>query len=267
MPTRVYSLEYDVSPAPVVAQGISYSDAQLEQILSGPVRTLLGDLAGQVEITELLTGLVTTEFEQAELAHALVGNYDFEDWQVGEALAEAFVTSNGSCEYPWPTSRDLKNPNASPAGCDLTGLQRVDDPELPYRFSFGEVKTSYDQNSPPSVMTSLSRQLFGLRDDKSVKNALVLYLARHAIGQPWLSNFQSAVKRYFRSGGEDIAIFGVLVRDTTPRTADINGRATALADNCPRQTDIKMYAIHIPNGEILNLPARIRAVMNVAGAA
>lgn len=256
------TLEYDVSSSPVTAHGLCYTNQQLDQILSGPVKTILQDAAGQEELTGLLASLVTTDFEQSELAEVLAEEHEFEDWLVGEAIAEAFVADRGRCEYPWPTSRDLKNSNASPAGCDLTGLQRLDDQELPYRFSFGEVKTSYDQNSPPSVMTSLGRQLFGLRDDKSVKNDLVKYLGRHAVGKSWLSKYQSAATRYFSSGGTDIAVYGVLVRDTAPSEADIRGRARALAVDCPEATDIELHAVHIPAGEITNLPARAQSAMN-----
>ncbi len=261
------TLEYDVSSPPVTALGVSYNDQQLDQILSGPVKTILLDTAGQEELTGLLASLVTTDFEQGELAGVLAEEQEYEDWLVGEAIAEAFVADRGGCEYPWPTSRDLKNSNASPAGCDLTGLQLLDDQELPYRFSFGEVKTSYAQNSPPSVMTSLGNQLFGLRDDKSVKKDLVLYLGRHAVGKPWLSKYQSAATRYFRSGGTDIAVYGVLVRDTVPNEADIRGKAQDLSVNCPEVTDIELHAVHIPAGEITNLPARAQSAMNDEGAA
>ncbi|WP_422136208.1 hypothetical protein [Endozoicomonas sp. ALD040] len=261
------TLEYDVTSPPVTAHGVSYSNQQLDQILAGPVKAILQDAAGQEELTGLLAGVVTTDFEQSELAEVLAEEHEFKDWLVGEAIAEAFVADRGKCEYPWPTSRDLKNSNASPAGCDLTGLQRLDDQELPYRFSFGEVKTSYDPNSPPSVMTSLGKQLFGLRDDKAVKNDLVKYLGRHAIGKPWLSKYQSAARRYFRSSGTDIAVYGVLVRDTAPSEADIRGRARALAENCPEATDIELHAVHIPTGEIKNLPTRALSAMNDEGGA
>ncbi|MBS0923571.1 hypothetical protein JK188_03650 [Providencia sp. JGM181] len=261
------TLEYDVSLPSVTAHGLSYTNQQLDQILSGPVKMILQDATGQAELTDLLAGLVTTEFELGELTEVLAEECEFEDWLIGEAIAEAFVAERGRCEYPWPTSRDLKNSNASPAGCDLTGLQLLDDQELPYRFSFGEVKTSYDQNSPPSVMTSLGNQLFGLRDNKSVKNELVKYLGRHALGKPWLSKYKSAATRYFRSGGTDIAVYGVLVRDTPPRDADIRGKARALAVNCPEATDIEFHAVHIPAGEIINLPVRAQSAMNGEGEA
>ncbi|MFM2481975.1 hypothetical protein [Celerinatantimonas sp. YJH-8] len=262
MAMPAYTLEYDVSTPPVVAYGISYTAHQLDLILSGPVKTILRDTTGQEELQGLLAGLITTDFEHAELAQVLAEDYEFEDWLVGEAIAEAFVSERGGCEYPWPTSRDLKNSNASPAGCDLTGLQRVNDQELPYRFSFGEVKTSYSQSSPPSVMTSLGNQLFGLRDDKRVKIDLVKYLGRHAIGKPWQCKFQSAAKRYFQSSGTDIAVYGVLIRDTTPQETDLRGKASALANNCPVATNIELHAIHIPTGNILNLPTLAQSAMN-----
>lgn len=262
MAMPAFTLEYDVSTPPVTAYGISYSAQQLEQILSGPVKAILQDTTGQDELTDLLAGLVTTDFEYSELAEVLAEDHEFEDWLVGEAIAEAFVADHGRCEYPWPTSRDLKNSNASPAGCDLTGLQQLDDQELPYRFSFGEVKTSCSQSSPPSVMTSLGSQLFGLRDDKSVKTDLVKYIGRHASGKPWQSKFQSAAKRYFQSSGTDIAVYGVLIRDTAPNETDIRGKASALAVNCPEATDIELHAIHLPIGDIPNLPARAQSAMN-----
>ena len=259
------TLEYDVSSTPVIAHGLSYTNQQLDQILSGPVKTILQDVTGQEELLGLLASLAATDFESTEVAEVLAEEREFKDWLVGEAIAEAFVTERGRCEYPWPTSRDLKNSNASPAGCDLTGFQQLDDQELPYRFSFGEVKTSYDQNSPPSVMTSLGKQLSDLRDDKRVKTDLVRYLGLHAAGKPWESKFQSAAKRYVQSQGTDIAIYGVLVRDTAPSEGDIRGRARSLAVACPEATDIELHAIHIPAGEITNLPGRAQSAMNDEG--
>ena len=108
------------------------------------------------------------------------------------------MADKGDCVFPWSTGRDLKNPNASPAGCDLTGFQPVDDEELPYRFAFGEVKTSEHNQSPPSVMTSLGGQLRGLRDSRKVKDALCRYLGHHAVRADWEPMFKSAAKRYLR---------------------------------------------------------------------
>ena len=212
-----------------------------------------------------MTRLSTTEFSNEDIQRLLEGNAEFEDWVVGEAIAEAFVTEHHDCEYPWPTSRDLKNSSASPAGCDLTGFQLTDDTENCYRFSFGEVKTSSQAKSPPSVMTSLGSQLFGLRDSRETKTDLMCYLGFHANGKSWFDKFQSAARRYLSSECTDIAIFGILIRDTPANDSDIKGRAGALADDCPEFTDITLIALYLPNGTISTLPEKVQSAINSGG--
>lgn len=259
MPAAV--LEYNSDTDNVVARGVSFSNEQLAELLAGPVKDILLDTTGKQELEELLTGLATTDFANTELQKLLEEDLVFEDWLVGEAIAEAFTIDVGRCFYPWPTSRDLKNPNASPAGCDLTGFQPVAEGHE-FRFSFSEVKTSYDQHSPPGVMTSLGRQLFNLRDDKVVKDGLVKYLAYHATGKDWENKFKSAAARYLQSQGADIAIYGILIRDTAPRVADIRGKAQTLSSDCPVATDIALYAIYLPENVIRQLPELAAQAVN-----
>lgn len=264
MPMPVPQLSYDTGTPPVIGHGLSYDDEQVGEILSGPVKEILQDTAGNDELQELLGSVVSTEFEQEGLRELLADDTVPNNWRVGEAIAEAFVADKGDCVFPWPTGRDLKNPNASPAGCDLTGFQPVDDEELPYRFAFGEVKTSEHNQSPPSVMTSLGGQLFGLRDNRKVKDALCRYLGHHAVRAGWEPMFKSAAKRYLSSDTTDVAVYGVLVRDIEPNALDISGRARALAANCPQQTDIEMYALYLPLNAISTLSGRAQAVMREA---
>lgn len=255
--------EYNTDKDDVIARGVSFTNDQLDVMLAGPVKNILLDTAGNREIEELLAGLATTDFANVELQTVLEEEHVFEDWLVGEAIAEAFIIDIGNCFYPWPTSRDLKNPNASPAGCDLTGFQSIgSDGQQSYRFSFGEVKTSWAQNSPPSVMTSLGRQLFNLRDDKDTKSGLVKYLTRHALGKDWEDKFKSAATRYLQSSGSDIAIYGLLVRDTVPNESDISGKATSLAKGCPDSTTVALYAIYLPENIIRKLPELVATVLN-----
>ncbi|EJB9924544.1 hypothetical protein MXI84_001841 [Escherichia coli] len=264
MPMPAPQLAYDTGTRPVVAHGLSYDDEQVSEILAGPVKDILQDTAGSDELQELLGSVVSTEFEQDGLRELLADDTVPNNWRVGEAIAEAFVADKGSCVFPWPTGRDLKNPNASPAGCDLTGFQPVDDEELPYRFAFGEVKTSEHNQSPPSVMTSLGGQLQGLRDNRQVKDALCRYLGHHAARADWELMYKSAAKRYLSSNTTDVAVYGVLVRDIAPNTLDISGRARALAANCPAQTDIEMYALYLPLNAISSLSDRAQAAMQEA---
>lgn len=264
MPMPEPQLSYDVSTTALIAHGLSYQDEQVSEILAGSVKHILQDTAGNNELQELLGSVVSTEFEQEGLRQVLTDETVPNNWRVGEAIAEAFVADKGNCVFPWPTGRDLKNPNASPAGCDLTGFQPVNDADLPYRFAFGEVKTSEENKTPPSVMTSLGNQLFGLRDDRQIKDALLRYLGLHAVRAPWEAMFKSAAKRYLSSNTTDVAVYGVLVRDIAPSASDIASRAKALAADCPVPTDIEMYALYLPLNMIATLSARAQAAMQEA---
>jgi hypothetical protein len=178
-----------------------------------------------------------------------------ENWRVGEGLAEAFLTEHRACEFPWPTERDLKNPNASPAGTDLVGFQNMGTIAEPHRFAFGEVKTSEQKAWPPSVMNGrlgLKKQLEELRDSTVVKDSLVKYLGHHANGTTWSSRYQSATKRYLANPG-DVSLFGVLVRDVEPKCEDLANPAGALADGCPAKTSIELRAMYLPENTINSL--------------
>lgn len=259
MPLPVATPCYNVDCAPIVARGLGYTEEQLDQAIEGPVKDLLLDIEGTSELSDLLSSLSTTDFESELIEKLLKTNSEPEDWLVGEALAEAYVADNDNCLFPWPTSRDLKNPEACPAGADLTGFQQVDDDETPYRFAFGEVKTSSDKRNPPNVMhgrTGLKKQLEGLRDSYTTKQSLILYLGHHAINASWQHMYESAIKRYLASAYTDIAIFGVLIRDVTPSEADLSYRAESLSKNCPPDTSISLYAIYLPTASISSLPQK-----------
>ena len=256
---------YNADAAPVVARGLAYTDQQLDEILQGPVKVILQDTTGADELRELLSSVVSTDFEQEGLEELLADNTAPDNWRVGEAIAESFVTDHGDCVFPWPTGRDLKNPNASPAGCDLTGFRPTSDDSLPYRFAFGEVKTSEQEKSPPDVMNSLGGQLKDLRDKRKVKDSLCRYLGHHAPRADWEPMYKSAAKRYLQSNAEDISIYGVLVRDVEDESDDLAGRATALARSCPAQTAIELYALYLPKQAISSLSDSTVAAANDGG--
>jgi len=253
---------YNADATPVIARGLTYTDKQLDEMLHGPVKDILQDVKGADELHELLSSVVSTGFEQEGLEELLVDNTVPDNWRVGEAIAEGFVTDYGDCVFPWPTGRDLKNPNASPAGCDLTGFQPTGDDGLPYRFVFGEVKTSEQDKSPPDVMNSLGNQLKGLCDKRKVKDSLCRYLGHHASNADWEPMYKSAVKRYLQSNTEDVSIYGVLVRDVEVSADDLAGRATVLARLCPARTAIALYALYLPKRAISSLSANAVAAAN-----
>jgi len=249
---------YNVDAPSVTARGASYTDADLDAALAGPVSEILWDDAGKADLGRILAALATTEFAAEGVTRALSAQAVPPNWRVGEALAEAFLVEHRGCDFPWPSGRDLKNPDASPAGTDLVGFHRTGQVANGYRFAFGEVKTSGQESWPPSVMEGrhgLAKQLEDLRDSTQVKDALLLYLGHHAQGKGWFPQYQSAATRYL-SDPSDVSLFGVLVRDVVPKPEDLSGRAGGLAKGCPAATAIELRAVYLPRQSIDSLAKR-----------
>lgn len=258
MPPVAGTQTYVADQPPVMARGYSFTDAELDATLAEDVRPIVHDEAGAAEVDALLAGVAATDFANQALGEVLHAAHDPEPWRVGEAIAEAYLVEHRHCEFPWPGGRDLKNPESSPAGTDLVGFQ-TQVPTTNVRFSFGEVKTSNDNEYPPSLMYGrggLKQQLEALRDDAAVKDALVKYLGLHSYGRPWLPRFRQAASRYIHDRS-DVAIFGVLVRDVAPHPLDCSGRATRLAHECPPLCAIELLALYLPAGSIETLPSRV----------
>lgn len=264
MPIPEPTLSYNVDSAPVIARGMVYNEEQLNEAISGPVRDLLLDTSGTAEIGEMMISLASTEFDQQQIAKLLQLEPEPKVWQVGEALAEVYVSDTDTCIFPWPTSRDLKNPRASPTGADLTGFQKTEDETNPFRFAFGEVKTSSDKNYPPNVMygqAGLKNQIEEIKNSFHTKKHLILYLGHRAKNASWQHMFESATKRYLSSRCTDIAIFGVLIRDVLPDKSDLSKRAISLATDCPSATSIALYALYIPLNTISLLQSKVQQVL------
>jgi len=235
MATSAGTEVYNVDVGRLVARGATMTDPELETALGTDVAAILRDDAGRVDIATTLAAVADTAFANEGLRRVLAVTSEPEGWRVGEALAESFLVEHRSCEFPWPTGRDLRNPNASPAGTDLVGFQKTNAGTENYRLAFGEVKTSYDSSVPPSVVTGrhgLIAQLEELRDSTVLKDNLLRYLAIHAPNQPWTPRFHSAARCYLNKS-TDISLFGILVRDTVPDSRDLSARADRLANGCP----------------------------------
>ena len=255
MPISMGLQQYEVSAPPVAARGLSYSDQELDDALTAEVHDIIHDSAGKEELAEILGGIEGTDFSDAGIKALLSPNADPEDWRVGEALAQAYLMVHRTCRFPWPGSRDLKNPASSPAGTDLVGFLQDG---IQHKFAFGEVKTSTEQKWPPSLIYGrhgLKQQLEDLRDSIEHKDALVRYLAAHASGRSWEEQFKQAAKIYLTSK-TNVAIFGILVRDVTPNADDLSARAKSLAKGAPSDSRIELLAIYLPSGAIPTLPKR-----------
>jgi len=249
---------YSAGTPPVKADGLSFSQAELDFALEQRLPALLRDDAGKTKIEEYLGGLAKTAFATDQLKAALNATHPVKDWQVGESLAEAYLIDHRDCEFPWPTGRDLRNPNASPAGADLVGFQKHG---ATRRFAFGEVKTSEEEKWPPQVVTGrhgLAKQLELLRDSDQTKHHLVIiYLGHRAPKSGWENNYRESVIRYFKDPS-DVSLFGFLVRDVAPNPADLQSRAKTLAKGCPQAISIELNAVYLPPKSICSLAAKAR---------
>jgi hypothetical protein len=245
--------------------GRSWNAEELGAAINGPVSALVFDDQGKADIQELLSGIAETSFEHEQLAQALTAPEDIEDWRVGEAIAEAYLTEHRDCLFPWPDGRDERKSGSSLPGADLVGVREDEQGD---RFVFGEVKTSGEAKYPPGAVygrTGLKQQLEDLRDKVGIRNDLFKYLGHRAKNATWRDRFKTASKRYLNNTS-DIQLFGVLVRDVEPNVDDVRVRVEKLGNSCPAGTQIELLALYLPTGVIGTLAAQALAVQAGGGA-
>ena len=237
---------YDMGSSPCSGCGRRWSDDELNAAMDGRVAAVLFDDQGKADIEAILAGLTETEFEQAGLRRVLQNPDHVEDWRVGEAIAEVYLTDHRSCTFPWPDGRDERKSGSSLPGADLVGFGI--DGQGDCCFVFGEVKTSRERLHPPGTMygpTGLKQQLEDLRDSNAIRDGLVTYLAHRAGPASWRAQFQQAMKRYL-GNPSDVQLHGVLVRDVEPHRGDLRGRLRSLGTGCPEGTRIELLALYLP---------------------
>lgn len=261
---RIAATHYTLGARPVTGAGLGVAASDLDAVLAGPVAAVVFDDAGRTEITALLCGLADTDFAKDNLEVLLNDEREPEDWRVGEALAEYYLTENKSCHFPWPDGRDERKRGSSLPGADLVGFQRDGQIE---RFAFGEVKTSAENAYPPGAAYGrhgLKQQLEDLRDRRTIRDDLVKYLGHRAIRATWATRFQAAAAVYLRDT-QEVRIFGLLVRDVAPHQDDLRARVTALGRNCPGSTVIELLGLYLPHGRIATLGTQVVATRRQGG--
>ena len=199
---------YSIGSAPCSGVGLLWLEEQLADAMDGRVAAVLFDDEGKANIGEILAGLAETDFAQNGLRRVLEDPDEIEDWRVGEAIAETYLTDHRSCSFPWPDGRDERKGGSSLPGADLVGFGRDDSGDC---LAFGEVKTSGDPSYPPSSMygpTGLKRQLEDLRDRQALRDGLLKYLGHRAASAPWRRQFEHASRRYLQNSS-DIQLYGI----------------------------------------------------------
>ena len=246
---------YDLGSGDCTGCGLRWNGDQFDQA-TDTVAAALFDDQGRADIEEILTGVVDTEFAQDGLRRVLGTPSPVEDWRVGEAIAETYLTDHRSCLFPWPDGRDERKRGSSLPGADLVGFASDAEGD---RLAFGEVKTSSDQRHPPGTMygpTGLKKQLEDLRDDATIRDGLMKYLAHRAPMASWRQRFESAAARYL-TNSSDVQLFGFLVRDVEPHEDDLKARVNTLGNDCPLTTTIELLALYLPSNSISGIGTSI----------
>ena len=253
MPVPTGEPVYDLGVGNCTGCGLRWDSDELDDAMV-PVASVLFDDEGRSDIEETLATVADTEFAQHAVRRVLGTPSAVENWRVGESIAETYLADHRSCSFPWPDGRDERKSGSSLPGADLVGFA-VD--ALGHRLAFGEVKTSSDQRHPPGAMygpTGLKKQLEDLRDDATIRDNLMKYLAHRAAQAPWRNRFESAAARYLKNSS-DIQLFGFLVRDVEPHEQDLTARVGALGQDCPSATQIELLALYLPPDTIDSIGA------------
>lgn len=238
--------------------GITVDDEdEFNIFMSTDVASRVHDEEATAELTAQLRGLATTGFDHSNIDLILAAEVpETRDWAIGESLAETYLAQKHDIIWPWNMERDKRNPNASLPGTDLIGFKVVGEE---VRLAFGEVKSSTDTKSPPGVTIGrkgLIGQLENLLNELSLITVLLKWLWPRCKKTQYQEYFQKACVQLIRSGNRNIALFGILIRDTAPNELDLKNRAESLADSVLNPATCELIAIHIPC-KISDLPVRI----------
>ena len=127
------------------------------------------------------------------------------------------------------------------------------------RLVLGEVKSSTDIKTPPSVMSGrsgLMHQIDNLASDLSLVCQLLKWLIPRCKGTDYETSFKTAAGLFLDSGNKALALFGVLIRDTQPNELDLQARGQTMAGKLEYPTTCDLSAIYLPCA-IGDLPSRI----------
>ena len=254
----ILTVNYEGQDRQVSWRGVSMKDGDaFNSFMSNEVSARLYDEEGTVEFETYLQDLANTGFARDSLEEILAAKISEEpSWAAGEAIAEAFLSREYRITWPWNTKRDRRHPNASLPGADLVGF--IVEGETT-RLVLGEVKSSTEVKTPPSVMSGRSgliHQIDSLANDLSLVCELLKWLLHRCKETVYETSFKAAVRLFLESGNKALALFGVLIRDTQPNELDLQTRGRTMAGKLQYPTTCSLIAIYLPCS-IGALPSRI----------
>ena len=249
-------IQYEGAFTCVTWRGISLTPGEdLSAFLQTEMATRLHDIPGRDEFQQHLQGLALTGMGSASLAAVLnAQSCEERDWAAGEALAEAWLIRCHQVQFPWNMERDKRNAKGSLPGADMVGFLPC---EAGFRLMIGEVKTSGEDQNPPQVMSGrggLIHQIDELGNNLEKIGQLLFWLHARVKNTAYQTAYDDAAKLYFNSGNKCVALFGILIRDTSPNCKDLENRAKTLDAKLAQPTRCELIALHLPF-EIADLPA------------
>jgi hypothetical protein len=258
--TLFESVNYHTCVSQVTWHGIEIKDTEQFNVF------LTSDVASRVNDTEGMNALITdislltgTGFEFKNFQRILNAAIPEErDWAIGEALAEAFLAREHKIVWPWNTERDKRTPKASLPGADLIGFE-IDGEQI--RLVLGEVKSSSEEKTPPNVMNGsdgMKKQIENLANDMGLIFQIMKWLHPRCKGSQYEIYFNTAFSLFLTSNNRAVALFGILVRDTTPNELDLESRGKSLAEILETPTTCQLIGLYIPY-KIENLPRYLKS--------
>ena len=241
------SVAYKGEASPVRWEGRVVEDPdKFTKYMREVVRPRIADEESNFD-TELRS-LATTGMATKFLEDVLKAVPEPKSWEVGEALAECALQDDSGRQvcWPWNMVRDRRTPRASLPGADLVGFYRDEETVL---LLFGEVKTSSDANTPPSVMSGGSGMTWQLEQSalrRDIQHSLLTWLQSRCRNQPYRQLYKRAVQRYLASEGKDLLLVGILIRDTRPNELDLKERANSLSPRLQGLGRIDLIAWYLP---------------------
>ena len=240
-------LVYSLGSGNSFCHGIQIDGHNIDDYFSNRVKGRFYDIEGTDELVQEFSDVVNTGFEISELENIFSSSPSTEPWKLGEAFSECYLEDHNNIRFPYPNSRDLKNPKSSLTGADLVGFFYENDITL---FLFGEVKTSSEKKYPPQVVSGrsgLKQQLENIKSCHSTRNLLVMWLGfkvQHLddSNQDKL-DYKNALKTYLTTH-QQIKVIGVLIRDVIPKKADLESRFNALKTNLHPKMQLELLALY-----------------------
>lgn len=230
-------------------RGLTVADRnRFTPYVAGRVAARVEDEEAQVQFAAEISGMAMTDMATEFVEKLLRSVPEEPSWAIGEALAECLLADDNAREicWPWNLVRDRRTPRASLPGADLVGFCREDDAVF---ILFGEVKTSSDTSTPPSVMNGSGGMAWQLKDEATrldIHHALLKWLRARCESAEHQALYRAAVSRYVQSQGKELLLVGVLLRDTEPNELDIAARAKTLAESLGSPTRIEITAWYLP---------------------